>query len=327
MIALEDDSISRDKEKSAAIYTEIYGAMYKVKTYTGEELALFKQHKASRHCVQLLQEVRAIFTDEFVEEIHSGKLRNEPKKTKKEKLSRYVKEIRKAEKKLISLQSDVEFLKRQKKKARRLAKPQILLTEKGCFHTTPASLTQVMANGLLSPEKMAAKFGSKSLGGHKKICVYDVYSYFRLGKVIFSQKKYNAKEEITLREISEAIKRNPNLNLANNHKENMNFLKMHPFALETIDRSLKIAPFLEGKKRDIFERLKEFSSSILIINETMEFFPGHDNHYLFEGHIVGEISPKKIMGIVFAKETESLIECKILGLPAYNRSGKLIWPL
>jgi len=354
---------------------ELNPLLQELYSYSGEELNLLQRNNLSRSCIQLIGKIKLEFGPSLYQAIkEEGKL---PKVRRIAFIRDLISKVLTAEKIVEDSMQDLNWEGKMKKKAKKIARPQLSFQIKGCYHFTQIELmVSVLSAGLKSIKELYAGYGvnpweqDKNIGvlpnfqGHSHISVFDPYSYGRLYLAFEKHgllEKYHdfcqipsipprgrpvSKSTITMTEWELAFDELKDINLGKYSKENIKILLG--------DREFISAQEYNGGKRQFvsnrygyFGRL-EFGVSFristkfdlvelfagdfcLLIDDTGHFFPMHDDTYPYELILTKSITSKNIIGIVmrdnFKYKNELLELCKFAGVPAYNQTGKLIWPL
>ncbi len=313
-----------------------------LRKYTGKELSLFLEEGISEHCTTLLKEISTTFDDATLKAIRSGKITVDQNQVKK--ILMLVTRVQQAEEKLLMLRTNLKFENEQKKKAKKLAKPRLVFTEKGCYHyIDPAKIISILSHGLLSLDsakllhQIELDVATYGFQGSNFLSVFDPYSYWKL--FLYFQKKNKITkilnfQPLTLEEMQEALAANPNLNLARWAKVNLKILQDVSFFEGDRIQDFKAFPqamlsLAQDQGQEYM--ITKFGSRplFLVINDTAMLFPKHYNPWPFEGLFENRVAAKKISGLLVGWEKYyPLAEefGKFTGLPVYNKERILMWP-
>ncbi len=345
LLALQDKSIFQDEQRSRKLQLHLEFLFSHFKHYSKKELEWCDRDELSKSCKALLEEIGTHYLFDL-KNMFSPRQRI-PKNFPFEKIRELIQKIEEAEKTILKAEDEVIFELRQKRKARRLARSQLNLRELGCYHyTSIGRLLHILRNGLVSVEyaqremEQELEIALENYQGRKYLSVFDPYSYWRLYRYFLAKgilNKIIKEGTITEDDLRGAFKANKELNLSKFGEINIGIFKnegifhepdneyLGPFKLSMIECTPhSFVPYSS-------DRFSAPGEIVLVINDTMQFFPKHQNAYEFEGLFEDKVVSDKIVGIALREEYKHyapLIQelAKLVGLPLYDSSGKLIWP-
>lgn len=339
LVLLERDQFAGDEEEKLKRASKIARIVAKLKKYSGEELRLFVKEDLSEHAKKFIQEIAATFTNEVLGTIGQGI--NPLDKIALKKLLLLISRMERVKELLLLLETDVKFEEIQKNKAKKLAKPKLVFTEKGCYHyTDPSRIISILSRGLLSVNyakqmhQLRLEIALDNFQGSDYLSVYDPYSYWCLFLYFQKHGKLNQiirEKRLSPQELEEALKANPQLNLSRFAKINIEILEQEGFFDEwSMNFDFFVRSMILVAKDGGASYLKaEHGPFCFVINDTALFFPRHSNAYEFEGLFENQIAAKKVSG-AWVRDEQYLpyIEefGKFTGLPVYNNEGVLLWP-
>lgn len=342
LLALENKSIfEEDKERRIKLILHLRFLLGHVKHYSKKELELFARDDLSKSCAKLLNDIGSGYFLELDEMFYRQRI---PKKFPFEQLRELIQKIEEAERITIKAEDEVKFELRQKRKARRLAHSVINVREVGCYHYAPIGrILHIMRNGIISLEyaktelQQELEITLENYQGSNYLSVFDSYSYWKLYRYFLAKKSLGRimKGHLTEEDLKGAFKANKDLNFSKFAEINISMLR----AIGAFDGpdSMYITSFKNTMIEIANGRLGKYpffgvmGDLVLVIRDTAEFFPEHDNAYAFEARFRDKIGPDKIVGIILTERSEGyspLIRefVKFIGIPLYNENGKLVWP-
>ncbi|MBT3297821.1 hypothetical protein HN385_02765 [archaeon] len=302
------------------------------------ETDLIKKKARTLHLLNTVKQINP-FDERYLVYIKERKLKHKVKVFLKD-MSNFLEDIKQSKKKLISAEEEEREEKKLKKKAKKLAKLQLSHFEKGCYHYTDGHrVKKLIDKGIVSikyAEEVLKEEIKESVGnyqGKDYISVFDTYTYFR---IYLSLKKKGLVEDainglLTEDQFIEILKENPDLNIMNNFNANLKIIReLRLFDRRTFAKFFRESMIYMGELNKFLWVNITVGQITFLIDDTMQFFPEHDNAFAYEGLFEGMIPTNKIIGIIDLGKGSLSIALefgKITGVPVYEISGKLIWPI
>ncbi len=353
-LELLEEYLLAERSDTENLEKEILQIISKIQKYRGYELDFLQKANLSKHCRNLINQVRISLTGDQINAIFSSGVI--PKSAKIREIKDLIGKVLVAEKLIEEAKQDYNFELKQKAKAEALAKPRLSFHEPGCYHFLRIEkLTSVFGVGLLSNEALIQLHGAEKndrkrysgrFQGLSNISVFDPYSYFKLCLSLVKFGKIESLKErtITANDLSEVFKNNPELNMSKFAEENIRCLlgkatekELYQIAsgyhggLLGIERETIINSFLLPLENDfstvMFGSHKQNPG--LVINITAHLIPKHIDFFLCEALFIGKVSADKIVGIFAGNDRDALYLqefAKFVGIPLYGKNGELIWP-
>ncbi len=340
---LRSGDVTSDRSKE--LFRKLHRILEHILYYSKKELLEFRKHKLGIQCKEILIEIReeTQLISQCVNKIRS---REKLEQAEFEKIRWLIEKIREIESLFRRIEMDVKFQNKQELLAKKKAKQQLSLQEQGCHHVSSDFLS-VIGTGIFSQNHAKERFGEEvflggidPLQGDDYISVWDPYTYWKL-YLFFEKNGYldmiKKEERITKEALVKALEANPDLNLSRHVKDNLdqlNFGRNEEIPLHYVGNFLRNSMALIHWVRSYPPRYfsPHNSKVIILIDDTIPFFPSHGAAWEFEGVFAEKVDPDKIAGLIIPVDfsTEGRMEAeeasKYMGLPLYDFTGKLLWP-